>query len=213
MIGGLTSASLLLASDTLFAGVSNIELSPLVYKSTLVAPLDASQEISVLLALPSSDPTGLAAFIKHVSTPSDPLFHQYLSPEQFAQRFGGNEADYTAVKSWAAANGLTVSQESAGRINLTVRGKVSLLQKIFKTQLSTYRTSNGETFYSASVKPTVPAEISSKVSGVLGLTESMLLAVIAFGALWPTLLATANGFATVNPRLHEVTRLIVPAKA
>jgi kumamolisin len=174
-LGGLISASLFLATDALVAGVTNVELSPLVYKSTLVAPLDQSQEISVLLALPSSDPAGLAAFIKHVSTPSDPLFHQYLSPEQFAQRFGGNEADYTAIKHWAEANGLTVSQESVGRTNLTVRGQVSQLQKIFKTQLNTYRTSKGETFYSASVKPTVPVEIASKISGVLGLTESKQL--------------------------------------
>jgi subtilase family serine protease len=172
----LVSASLLFAFDALMAGVTDIELSPLVYKSALVAPLAGSQEISVALTLPSSDPAGLAAFIKHVSTPGDPLFHQYLSPEQFAQRYGGNEADYIAIKNWAVANGLTVSQESVGRINLTVRGQVSQLQKLFKTQLNTYQTSDGETFYSAGVKPAVPAEIGSKISGLLGLTESKRLA-------------------------------------
>jgi sulfonate transport system permease protein len=41
-----------------------------------------------------------------------------------------------------------------------------------------------------------------------GLTENMVLAVIAFGALWPTLLATISGFATVKPRLREVARLM-----
>jgi ABC-type nitrate/sulfonate/bicarbonate transport system permease component len=41
-----------------------------------------------------------------------------------------------------------------------------------------------------------------------GLTENMVLAVIGFGALWPTLLATINGFATVKPRLYEVARLM-----
>ena len=178
-VSGLVSASFLLASAALFAGVTNVELSPLVFKSTLVAPLAESQEISVLLALPSSDPAGLSAFIKHVSNPSDSLFHHYLSPEQFAQKFGGNESDYTALKNWAAANGLTVSQESAGRINLTLRGSVSQLQKIFKTQLNTYRTANGETFYSASVKPTVPVEIASRISAVLGLNESKQLTPLA----------------------------------
>lgn len=42
----------------------------------------------------------------------------------------------------------------------------------------------------------------------LGLTENMLLLVIGFGALWPTLLATVNGFATVKPRLEEMSRLL-----
>jgi ABC-type nitrate/sulfonate/bicarbonate transport system permease component len=41
-----------------------------------------------------------------------------------------------------------------------------------------------------------------------GLTENMVLAVIAFGAVWPTLLATISGFATVKPRLREVARLM-----
>ncbi len=43
---------------------------------------------------------------------------------------------------------------------------------------------------------------------IFGLTENMLLVVIGFGALWPTLLATVNGFATVKPRLEEVSRLL-----
>jgi ABC-type nitrate/sulfonate/bicarbonate transport system permease component len=40
----------------------------------------------------------------------------------------------------------------------------------------------------------------------LGLTDGMVLAVIAFGTLWPMLLATVHGFAAVEPRLIEVSR-------
>ena len=174
-VAGIAAAFLLVPSSALFAELTTVELSPLVYQSTLVAPLENNQQISVLLALPSSDPAGLAALVKQVSTPGDPLYHQYLTPQQFAERFGGDAADYAALKDWAAVNGLVVSQESTGRINLTLRGSVSQIQTIFKTQLNTYRTPSGETFYSASVKPTVPAEISSKISGLIGLTESRQL--------------------------------------
>ena len=176
VVGGFASAGLLLSSNASFAGLNTVELSPLVYKSTLVAPVEDNKQISVLLALPSAHPAELAAFVKHVSTPGDPLYHQYLTPQQFAEKFGGSETDYTALKTWATANGLTVSQESVGRINVTLRGSASQLQKIFKTQLNTYRTSTGETFCSASVKPTVPVEISSRISGLIGLTESKPLA-------------------------------------
>src|SRR5262249_56897883 len=44
--------------------------------------------------------------------------------------------------------------------------------------------------------------------GLFGLTESMVLAVICFGALWPSLLATVHGFAAVEPRLYEVARAL-----
>jgi ABC-type nitrate/sulfonate/bicarbonate transport system permease component len=41
-----------------------------------------------------------------------------------------------------------------------------------------------------------------------GLTESMMLAVIAFGALWPILMATIHGFVTVEPRLRDVSQAL-----
>src|SRR5260370_19392657 len=171
-VGGIASAWLLLTSSPLFAAVATVDLSPLVYQSALVAPLEDSKQISVLLALPSAHPADLAAFVKHVSTPGDPLYHQYLTPQQFAQKFGGSAADYATLKTWAAASGVGVAQESGCRTELTLRGSVSQIQKIFQTQLNTYRTSSGEIFYSASVKPNSAGENSSQTSGPVGLNAS-----------------------------------------
>lgn len=110
-----------------YAGGTTVELSPLAAKSTFVAPVDGGKQISVMLALPSSDPSGLADFVHHVSTSGDPLYHQYITPQQFAQKFGGNVDDYAYLKTWATTNGLLVSQESVSRINLVVRGSASQL--------------------------------------------------------------------------------------
>jgi sulfonate transport system permease protein len=44
--------------------------------------------------------------------------------------------------------------------------------------------------------------------GLLGFTPQMILAVIAFGALWPVLLSTMHGFSSIEPRLLEVGRLL-----
>ena len=43
---------------------------------------------------------------------------------------------------------------------------------------------------------------------ILGLTDTMVLAVTSFAALWPTLLATVQGFASVEPRLQEVRQVL-----
>ncbi len=43
---------------------------------------------------------------------------------------------------------------------------------------------------------------------LFGLSDNMVLSVIAFGALWPTLLATVHGFAAVEPCLYEVSRAL-----
>jgi ABC-type nitrate/sulfonate/bicarbonate transport system permease component len=39
---------------------------------------------------------------------------------------------------------------------------------------------------------------------IFGLGGGMVLFVVAFGAMWPVLLATVHGFAHVHPRLREV---------
>jgi ABC-type nitrate/sulfonate/bicarbonate transport system permease component len=42
--------------------------------------------------------------------------------------------------------------------------------------------------------------------GLFGLSKTMAISVIAFGAVWPMLLSTVHGFAAVEPRLYEVAR-------
>lgn len=168
----LGCASILLSPCVASAAPNTIELSPLVTKSAYLAPVDANQEIGVTLCLPLADPKGAAEFARRVSTPGDALFHQYITPEEFATRYGANASDYAALKGWAVSAGLKVSQESVARTVLSVRGTVGQLQTIFKTQLNQYRGPDGSEFYSASFKPTIPDAIASKVSAVLGLTSS-----------------------------------------
>lgn len=54
------------------------------------------------------------------------------------------------------------------------------------------------------VRPLPASAVIPVAIAFLGLTEGMVLSVIAFGAVWPTLLATVHGFSTVHPRLYEV---------
>jgi subtilase family serine protease len=162
-----------------FGETKAIELSPLAAQSALLSAVEQNQPISVILALPLSDPQGAAEFVRHVSKPGDPLFHQYLTPEEFAARYGANGTDYAALKEWATKSGLSVVHESLARTCLTVRGSAAQLQTLFKTQLNNYRSADGKEFYSASFRPTVPDEIASRVSGVIGLTNGAHYASLA----------------------------------
>jgi ABC-type nitrate/sulfonate/bicarbonate transport system permease component len=58
------------------------------------------------------------------------------------------------------------------------------------------------------LRPLPASAIIPVAIALLGLSDSMVLAVIAFGALWPMLLSTIHGFAAVEPRLYEVARLL-----
>lgn len=58
------------------------------------------------------------------------------------------------------------------------------------------------------LRPLPVSAIIPVAIAVFGLTQAMALFVIAFGAIWPMLLATIHGFAAVEPRLYEVARTL-----
>jgi subtilase family serine protease len=151
---------------------NTVELSPLVAKSTLLSATNPGDEITVVLTLSLGDSQGAADFVRHVSTPGDPLYRKYITAQEFAARYGANQADFAAVKAWANANGLKISHEGYARTILAVQATVARFQTLFKTQLKNYRSPDGEEFFSASVEPTIPNEISAKIAGVIGLTSS-----------------------------------------
>jgi ABC-type nitrate/sulfonate/bicarbonate transport system permease component len=57
-------------------------------------------------------------------------------------------------------------------------------------------------------RPMPPAAVIPLAIAILGLTQSMSLCVVIFGAIWPALLATVHGFSSIEPRLREVSRAL-----
>lgn len=54
------------------------------------------------------------------------------------------------------------------------------------------------------VRPLPASALLPLAISIFGLSPHMVLSVVAFGAMWPVLLATVHGFAAVEPRLKEV---------
>jgi len=179
LLRGLAFGLLLLASSALFAQKNTIELSPLVARSSVISPMDPQTQISVALVLPLSDAIGAADLVRRLSDRKDPSYKKFLTPQEFAARYGGNAEDFAVLKAWAAANELAVVHESLARTILTVRGSVQRFQELFATQLNNYRDPDGREFYSAVSRPIVPDAIAAKVTGVIGLTNSVQKAPLA----------------------------------
>jgi ABC-type nitrate/sulfonate/bicarbonate transport system permease component len=68
-------------------------------------------------------------------------------------------------------------------------------------RVRTYITPTLEFLRPLPVSAIIPVAIA-----LFGLSQTMTLFVIAFGAVWPMLLSTVHGFAAVEPRLYEVAR-------
>ena len=63
------------------------------------------------------------------------------------------------------------------------------------------------------VRPLPASALLPLAISIFGLNPGMVLFVVAFGAMWPVLLATVHGFAAVEPRLAEVARCLQMPRA
>ena len=54
------------------------------------------------------------------------------------------------------------------------------------------------------IRPLPASAVMPLTIAIFGLSGGMVLAVVAFGAMWPVLLGTVHGLAGVHPRLREV---------
>ena len=138
---------------------------------TWLGRTEATRTLTLALTLPSHDPKGAAAFVAHVTKPGDALFRQYLTPAQYADRFGAAAADYDGVVTWAQSNGLTVGERYAARTIVPVTGTVAAIEAALGTTFSDYRDPQGRVYYAAPNVQRLPEQIAGKVVGIVGLSS------------------------------------------
>ena len=138
----------------------------------LVGRAAPTMPMTLAIALPSRDAAGAAAFVARVGTRGDALFRHYLTPTEYAARFGADAADYNAVAAWAVAQGLTLGERFAARTVLPVSGTAAALEAAFGVRFNLYLEADGRISYAADQPAALPAEIAGKVSAVLGLSST-----------------------------------------
>ena len=127
---------------------------------------------NVVLVLKRSDEqeTALKQLLGQMHSAGSPSFHQWLTPQEFAKRFGPSDADMAKITSWLQQNGFTVNKVSAGRTAIVFSGTTGQIQSAFHTQLHTY-TRKGVTFDSNDQDPQIPAALAPVVSGLESLND------------------------------------------
>jgi kumamolisin len=157
-------------ADALAAGVPiDSDICPMLSKSEVLAHVDLNMPINTVFVLPLKDPAGAESYAMRVNTPGDPLYQQYLTPEEFGAKFGASETDYDAVLSWATSNGLKAGEPSRSRTTLSMSGTAAQFEALLETRINNYRGPDGRLYYSAAIAPSVPETIAFRVKSIIGL--------------------------------------------
>jgi hypothetical protein len=135
---------------------------------TPLGATDGQQTLHLIISLNLSDPAGLKALIAAQNDRHSPLYHQYLTPQQFTERFAPSQASVDAVVAFLRGQGLTVQSVAANRLSIDAVGTVAAVEQAFQVQISNYSL-NGKTVYAPSTTPSVPASLAGKILNIGGL--------------------------------------------
>ncbi len=126
------------------------------------------KRLNLTIGLPLRDREGLTNLLRQLYDPASAQFRHFLTPEQFAQRFGPTEEDYEAVVSFARGHGLAVTRRHPNRTLVSVKGTVADIERAFHVRLNEYpHPTEGRTFYAPDVEPSL--DLATPVLSVGGL--------------------------------------------
>jgi pseudomonalisin len=140
------------------------------YDTGAVSP-EYRMERMVLTLLPDdSQQEALTKLLEEQHDPESPNYHQWLTPEQYGQRFGVSEADAEQVTSWLQTHGITVEEVTPGRRSIVFSGSASQVESAFHTGIHTYKIGN-EVHHANISDPSIPAAFAGVVGGIVSLHD------------------------------------------
>ena len=133
-----------------------------------VSPSLEMDNLSVTLAPSAAQQTDLNQLLASQQNPGSPNYHQWLTPEQFAERFGASAAGIQTVSAWLQSQGFVISAVARGRNSIAFNGTAAQAESAFQMEVHNYLVS-GEVRYANATDPTIPAAFSGLITGIRGL--------------------------------------------
>lgn len=112
----------------------------------------------------------LDALLTAQQDPSSPRFHQWVTPEQFANRFGLAQADLDLVQSWLVSRGFAVEDVSRSHDRVSFSGTAAQVAAAFGRKLRRYKT-GASTHFAPEGELLLPSTLAPLVTAVLDLSD------------------------------------------
>jgi subtilase family serine protease len=125
----------------------------------------AADRILLLLNRPVERQAALQQFMKDVHTRGSASYHQWLTPQQFGERFGPADSDVQTAVSWLKSHGFKVARVTKSKGLIEFSGTAGQLRQALHTQIHQYNI-HGETHHANANEISVPAALTPLVHGI-----------------------------------------------
>ena len=138
-----------------------------------IGRMDPGSVLHLAIAIPGRHRAELDQFVQNISDPKSPEYKHFLSPQEFALKFGPAQADYDAVSAFFKHRGFTVTTFS-NRSLLDIDGTVKKIEATFHTTLRLYKhPTENRNFYAPDENPSV--DLGIPLSNIAGLDNFLLI--------------------------------------
>lgn len=126
--------------------------------------------ISIIFNRTPAQEAALQTLIAAQQNPSSPLYHQWLTPDQFAAQFGMSDADLSKVQSWLEQQGFSIDRVARSKNAIHFTGTVRQVEQAFQTEMHYYKV-NGTQHFAPSTALSVPSALAPAVLGIKNLDD------------------------------------------
>jgi subtilase family serine protease len=126
--------------------------------------------MSAILSRTPAQEADLQSLIAAQQDRSSTQYHQWLSPDQFAARFGVADSDIAQVQSWLQQQGFAIDGVSRSKNRIMFSGTVGQAEAAFGTEIHNF-TSGTETHFAPSTDISIPSALAPVVQTVTNLSS------------------------------------------
>ena len=160
----------LVGSTASFAANIPNSVPPYVAKAQNLGTEDPAKTLNITVRLALHDRAGRDALLQQLYDKKSPLYQKWLTPEEYAVRFGPTAPEAAMVQEFLKSQGLTVTGVDKFNYTVSARGTIAEIQKAFAVQINRFQV-NGETRYSNLNNPSVPMQLAGIVGSISGLHQ------------------------------------------
>jgi subtilase family serine protease len=102
--------------------------------------------------------------------PASSAYHQWLTPEEYGQRYGASQNDVEQIVDWLGSHGLESVEVGPGHSSIVFSGAAAQVEEAFHTQIHAYRVA-GELHHANASDPEIPDAFSDVVAGIVSLHD------------------------------------------
>jgi uncharacterized protein (TIGR03437 family) len=135
-----------------------------------VAPSLKLSYVTLTLTPSDAQKADLRNLLAEQQNPSSPNYRRWLTPQQYADRFGVSAEDMSKITQWLQGQGLSIVNVAQGRNWIAVSGSAAQIDTAFATEIHQYAV-DGETHFANATNPSIPAAIGGMVLSIRGLND------------------------------------------